>query len=95
MSSGVRKSRQWVRPIRHTAANGEEIALQLRLIAKDKGFDLCIGDKVVLRHTDSCPAVVMARGNADVQMVRGNFAISDKTFDAITPQALADHGWRS
>ncbi|MCC6940946.1 MAG: alpha-glucosidase [Novosphingobium sp.] len=94
MSSGVRKSRQWVRPIRHTAANGEEIALQLRLIAKDKGFDLCIGDKVVLRHTDSCPAVVMARGNADVQMVRGNFSISDKPFDAITPQAwqITDSG---
>ena len=76
-----------MRPIRHTAANGEEIALQLRLIAKDKGFDLCIGDKVVLRHTDSCPAVVMARGNADVQMVRGNLLFHFSPYCTVSRQA--------
>ncbi|OYX90919.1 MAG: alpha-glucosidase, partial [Novosphingobium sp. 35-62-5] len=61
--------------------------MQLRLIADENGFSLHFGDSLVLLHADSCPAVVMARGNADVQMVRGNFAISDKPFDAITPQA--------
>jgi len=43
----------------------------------------------VLRHTSSCPAVVMARGNPEVQMVRGNFRISDEPNGEIAPA-----GWR-
>lgn len=43
----------------------------------------------MLRHTSSCPAVVMARGNPEVQMYRGNFRISD------TPQGeVAPASWR-
>ena len=63
--------------------------MQLRLIAENDGFDLRFGDRLVLRHTADCPALVMARGNADVEMVRGNFRISDSPFDTITPL-----GWR-
>ncbi|KPF93956.1 alpha-xylosidase [Novosphingobium sp. AAP83] len=61
--------------------------MQLRLIAENDGFDLRFGEQLVLRHTPVCPAVVMARGQADVEMFRGNFRISDNPFDAITPQA--------
>jgi alpha-glucosidase len=47
----------------------------------DGGFELLLGGLVVLRHTDSCPAVVMARGNPDIEMVRGNFRIDDSPSD--------------
>ena len=63
--------------------------MKLRLEAGNDGFDLRFGDRLVLRHSQSCPAVVMARGNADVVMVRGNFRISDSPRDAIAPA-----GWR-
>jgi alpha-glucosidase len=64
--------------------------LKLRLEAENDGFDLRFGEHVVLRHRTSCPAVVMARGDADVVMIRGNFRISDSPRDAIAPS-----GWRA
>ena len=39
-------------------------ALKLRVHAQNDGFDLLFGDRIVLRHRASCPAVVMARGNS-------------------------------
>nr|WP_231562339.1 alpha-glucosidase [Sphingomonas sp. 35-24ZXX] len=49
------------------------------------GFDLRFGDHLVLRHRLSCPAVVMARGNPDILMIRGNFRISDAPADVLSP----------
>lgn len=63
--------------------------LELRLVAGMDGFELRFGDRLVLRHTQSCPAVVMARGNSEVLMYRGNFRISDDPHGEIAPD-----GWR-
>lgn len=61
--------------------------MNLRFVAGTEGFDLRIGDRVVLRHSESCPALVMARGNPEVVMYRGNFRISDKPFEELVPLA--------
>ncbi|OZA18560.1 MAG: alpha-glucosidase [Novosphingobium sp. 17-62-19] len=63
--------------------------MELRLVAGMDGFELRFGDRLVLRHTQSCPAVVMARGNSEVLMYRGNFRIGDNPHGEIVPV-----GWR-
>ncbi|MFY7836902.1 MAG: alpha-glucosidase [Novosphingobium sp.] len=63
--------------------------MELRIEAGNGGFDLRFGDQLVLRHVPNCPALVMARGQADVLMYRGNFRISDSPFDVVAPS-----GWR-
>ena len=63
--------------------------MKLRLEAGNDGFDLHFGDRLVLRHRETCPAVVMARGSPDILMIRGNFRISDTPRDTIAPT-----GWR-
>lgn len=64
--------------------------MKLRLEAENDGFDLRFGDRLVLCHRETCPAVVMARGDPDILMVRGNFRISDSPADTIVPA-----GWRT
>jgi alpha-glucosidase len=49
----------------------------LQFFGLDDGFEVRFGDRIVLRHTPDCPAVVIARGAPDVAMVRGNFRIED------------------
>ena len=49
--------------------------------ATDEGFELRFGGRLVLRHSESCPAVVIGRGNPSVEMVRGNFRIDDAPSD--------------
>ena len=63
--------------------------LELRLHAENKGFSLRVGERVVLRHTPLCPALVMACGDPKVLMYRGNFTISDAPSTEIAPT-----GWR-
>lgn len=63
--------------------------MELRLKAGNGGFDLLFGDCLVLRHSLSCPTVVISRGAPEVVMVRGNFRISDAPYGTITPM-----GWR-
>lgn len=60
--------------------------MQLAFSAISGGFELRLGSLVVLRHTDLCPAVVIACGQPDVTMVRGNFSISDAPRDLIAPK---------
>ena len=56
----------------------------------DGGFQLHFGGRVVLAHTIACPAVAIARGAPDIEMVRGNFRIED------TPQEHREMGaWES
>ncbi|WP_254913081.1 alpha-glucosidase [Novosphingobium sp. B 225] len=51
----------------------------------DDGFDLLFAGRVVLSHRKTCPAVVMAVGAPEVEMVCGNFRISDAPHDALAP----------
>lgn len=63
--------------------------MQLAFSAISGGFELRLGGCTVLRHTDLCPAVVIASGQAEVAMVRGNFSITDTPLGIIEPT-----GWR-
>lgn len=67
-----------------------KITLELRFETGNEGLELRFGDRLVLRHALDCPAVVIARGNPDVLMYRGNFRISDAPHDVLAPTA-----WRS
>ena len=49
------------------------------------GFELRFCDLVLLRHTKDCPAFVIARGDSEVTMHRGNFAIRDRPYDEAVP----------
>lgn len=60
----------------------------LRLTARDGGFDLSIGDVTVLRHRAAAPAVFVGAGQADVDMYRGNYFLSDR-LDARIPLTRA------
>lgn len=50
----------------------------LGLHATDDGFDLFVGDHLLLRHRAAAPAFFLGRGTADVRMYRGNFDIEDR-----------------
>ncbi len=52
-----------------------------RFEAKDDGFDLLLGDRVILRHRVDAPAFRIAKGNPTVTMVRGNFRMEDAPTD--------------
>lgn len=47
----------------------------------DGGFDLLVGDRLVLRSRPESPAFAIARGDPEVRMVRGNFDIKDSPRD--------------
>lgn len=51
--------------------------MNLRFLPCDDGFDLVLGANCVVRHRDSCPAVAIATGQAEVAMYRGNFSFAD------------------
>lgn len=51
--------------------------MSLSLALRDDGFACLLAGREVLRSTSARPAVTIARGHPDVQMVRGNFSISD------------------
>ena len=57
--------------------------MNLRLLPCEDGWDIVIGPHCVVRHRSDCPAVVMAHGNADVAMYRGNFRLDDALSDRI------------
>ena len=52
-----------------------------RFEAKDDGFDLMLGDRLILRHRVDAPAFRIAKGNPTVTMVRGNFRHEDAPED--------------
>ena len=60
----------------------------MRIVARDGGFDVTVGDTVVLRHRPDFPALFVGRGRADVDMYRGNYFLSDR-LDARIPLAHA------
>jgi sulfoquinovosidase len=52
-----------------------------RFEAREGGFDLLLGDRVILRHRIDAPAFRIAKGNPTVTMVRGNFRHEDAPED--------------
>ncbi|MFY8196383.1 alpha-glucosidase [Novosphingobium sp. B1] len=61
--------------------------MELRFAGGNDGFELRFGDRIVLRHSSLCPAVVMACGQPNVAMYRGNFTISDEPTAELAPSA--------
>jgi sulfoquinovosidase len=57
------------------------MAVTARFEAKDDGFDLMLGERVILRHRVDAPAFRIAKGNPKVTMVRGNFRHEDAPTD--------------
>jgi alpha-glucosidase len=55
--------------------------LSLTFAILDNGFSCLLGGREVLRSDGEHPAVVIAKGQAQVLMVRGNFDISDSPVD--------------
>ena len=69
---------QWCVAKLSTARDGRsKISLNASLHAVEGGFDLHVAGRIVLQHRRSCPAVVIARGNPQIAMDRGNFLIED------------------
>jgi alpha-glucosidase len=54
----------------------------------EDGFELVMGVRVLLSHTQSCPSVVIAQGAPLVEMVRGNFRIEDAPTAPLAPGAF-------
>lgn len=55
----------------------------LKLIALADGFEIQAAGRAVLRHTPDAPCLFIGRGEAEVRMQRGNFAISDYVSERI------------
>jgi alpha-glucosidase len=75
-----------------TARDGrDKIDLNASFRPVDGGFDLHLAGRIVMRQRQSCPAVVIARGHAEIAMDRGNFRIEDTPFDAIVLDEATEH----
>ena len=62
--------------------------MSARFEERDGGFDLLLGDRVILRHRIDAPAFRIAKGNPTVTMVRGNFRMEDAPTDELVPARL-------
>ncbi len=54
------------------------------------GFDLLLGDRVILSHRVESPAFRIAKGNPTVTMVRGNFRHEDAPYDERVPRYIRE-----
>ena len=62
--------------------------------AIDAGFDLMLGDRVILRQRADAPAFRIAKGNPRVTMVRGNFRHEDAPEDRrVLAYTILQDGW--
>lgn len=57
--------------------------MSLRFSPCDDGWDILLGTHCVVRHRRDCPAVVIAHGDADITMYRGNFRFDDFVSDRV------------
>ena len=46
---------------------------QTAFVERDGGFDIWIGGQMIMRHRPASPAIQLAIGNAEIEMIRGNF----------------------
>lgn len=51
--------------------------MKAQFLAVDGGFDLLFAGRVVMRHRSGCPALVIAHGDPQITMNKGNFSIQD------------------
>ncbi len=51
--------------------------MDVRLAASVDGFDLLLGGRAILAQRSEMPAIMLAAGNPEITMVRGNFRLSD------------------
>ncbi len=51
--------------------------MEARFIAAGGGFDLMLGARTLVRHRPGTPAIGLARGAPQIEMVRGNFRIEE------------------
>jgi sulfoquinovosidase len=63
-----------------------------RFEARDGGFDLLLGDRLILRHHVDAPAFRIAKGDPTVKMVRGNFRMLDAPRDELMPAHVVNFG---
>ncbi|RVU05822.1 alpha-glucosidase [Novosphingobium umbonatum] len=66
--------------------------MQVQISTFEDGFQLDFAGRTLLRHSPSCPALVTARGDARVEMYRGNFRIEDAPADVTAPNAWQVEG---
>jgi len=66
----------------------------LRLEEAGDGFDVTVGRAVVISHRANRPALFVGRGDADVDMYRGNYFLSDR-LDARIPLVVTRMDGRS
>lgn len=59
--------------------------MKLQFSEHEGGFELHFGAHCLLRHTATCPAVVIARGAPSIDMYRGNFRIDDHPTGVLAP----------
>ena len=67
--------------------------MSLTFAIRDDGFACMLGEREVLRSTIDRPAIAIAKGQASVLMVRGNFEISDAPIGSKRlPHATLENG---
>ena len=74
--------------------------MTVRFEARDDGFDLMLGARVILRHRVDAPAFRIAKGDPSVTMVRGNFRHEDAPTDervlrymVLASMKMTNAGW--
>lgn len=63
--------------------------MEARFIAADGGFDLMLGARTLVRHRTGMPALGLAQGQPQIEMVRGNFRIEETRADLPLPSAAS------
>ena len=79
----------------HPRSTGEQIGIpgvEIGFSPVDDGFDLHFAGHLLLRHRLDCPAVVTARGAAEIAMRKGNFRIEDAPTGHRRPAAWMREG---
>jgi alpha-glucosidase len=83
MSSGVISDRAVAARPAAQEPLWESRIVTLTFVLQENGFACLLAGREILRSTSDRPAFSIARGQPDVRMVRGNFAISDAPTDRV------------
>ena len=69
--------------------------MELVLREIDGGFDVLLGELLIVRHRVDAPAFFVGAGRADVQMFRGNFDIADRVEERVALRVARVSGGRA
>ncbi len=61
----------------------------INIVTAGNGFDLSFDGKLLLRHTDYAPALMIGRGEEGIAMYRGNFTVSDRVTHREAPRFVS------